>query len=244
MNILAGTAHGCTSAAHADTCLLCTDRKPGWFCDLSPEALAEYDALSTHFDLPPGGVLFAEGQRPNSVYVLCSGHVKLTSSSRDGKTLLVRVANPGDVLGLSAAISDTTYEVAAQALGAVLVKAFKRNDFLQFIERHVEGSLHAAEMLNHEYRAALTDACRLALSGSIAGRMARLLLDLASGIAGEHTGPPHFHLSLTHEEVAAMLGRSRESVTRVLSEFKRKGILSIKGTQVVLLRKEALEMLL
>ena len=249
MNIL-GNRRGCPekdlgSAAYADSCLVCTDRQPGWFCDLSPEALAEYDALSVHLEMAGGSFLFAEGDTPRAVYVLCSGEVKLTSSSREGKTLLVRVAHPGDVLGLSAAISDTVYEVSAQAACYARVRSFKRQDFLQFIERHIEGSLHAVEMLNHEYRAALTDACRLALSGSIAGRMARLLLDLASASGEiEPNGAACFHLSMTHEEIAAMLGTSRESVTRVLSEFRRKGILQMKGIRVVLLRKEALEVLL
>jgi CRP/FNR family cyclic AMP-dependent transcriptional regulator len=71
------------------------------------------------------------------------------------------------------------YEVAAQAIGMVRVRAFKRKDFQQFMAPHGEGSLHAAEMLNQGYRAALSNACRMALSGSVAARMARLLLDMA-----------------------------------------------------------------
>jgi CRP/FNR family cyclic AMP-dependent transcriptional regulator len=244
MKILFNSAAESCTSSHADSCLLCTERKSGWFCDLSPEALAEYDALSHHFELPPGGVLFSEGNTPRGVYVLCSGEVKLTSSARDGKTLLVRTARPGDVLGLSAALADSKCEVSAQAACPVHLRAFKCRDFQQFLERHVEGSLHAAEMLNHEYRAALSDACRLALSGSVSARMARLLLEMAATSGVSEQATPRFHLSSTHEEIATMLGTSRETVTRVLGDFKRKGILSIHGTRVALLRKEALEILL
>lgn len=225
---------------HMESCLTCKDRHSDWFCNLSPQALAEYDALGMHVMAPSGGTLFFEGQDARSVYILCAGHIKLTTSSKDGKTLLVRIAKPGDVLGLSAAISATPYEVTAQALEPVQVKSFQRQDFLHFIERHIEGSMHATEMLNKEYRTALSDATRLALSISISGRVARLFLEMAAGKPGPN---PKFTLALTHEELASMLGTTRESVTRVLSEMKRKEIISIQGIAMTILRKDALDLL-
>lgn len=226
---------------HNEGCLTCKERHADWFCNLSPQALSEYDALGMHMMVPPGSTLFFEGQDPRGISVLCSGHVKLTTSSRDGKTLLVRIAKPGDVLGLSAALSDTPYEITAQAIEPVQIKSFQRQDFLRFLERHIEGSMHASRMLNEEYRNALSDATRLALSVSIAGRVARLFLEMSA----EHDeANPHFTLSLTHGDLASMLGTTRESVTRVLNEMKRKGIVAIKGTSVTILRKDTLELLL
>jgi CRP/FNR family cyclic AMP-dependent transcriptional regulator len=221
-------------------CFTCQTRHADWFCNLSPQALVEFEALGMHMIVPSGSTLFFESQSARSVYVLCSGHVKLTTSSKDGKTLLVRIAKPGDVLGLSAALSGTSYEIAAQAIDPVQVKSFQRQDFLHFIEHHLEGSMHATQMLNKEYRDALADATRLALSLSIAGRVARLFLEMT---AGQRDAKPRITMALTHEELATMLGTTRESITRVLSELKRKEIISIKGTSVTILRKNALEML-
>ena len=190
--------------------------------------------------VPSGATLFQEGQSARSIYILCSGQVKMTASSRDGKILLVRLAKAGDVLGLSAAMSSTPYETSAQAVEPVQVKSFQRQDFLRFIERHIEGSMQAAHMLNREYRDALSDAVRLALSTNISGRVARLFLDMAI----DRTEPrPRFTLSLTHEELSTMLGTTRESVTRVLSELKRKEVIAIHGSSITILRKEALELL-
>lgn len=233
-------ANQCNQAVHAASCLTCHDRALGWFCNLSPQALADYDALGMHLTVPSGGTLFYEGQPARNVHVLCSGRVKLFASSKEGKTLLVRIASPGDVLGLSAALSGAAYETTAEALEPAQIKAFGRQDFLHFIERHIEASMHAAQMLNREYRDALSDATRLALSVSISGRAARLFLEL---ISGQDIPQPRFTLGLTHEELATRLGTTRESVTRVLSEFKRKKILSIHGTSVVILHKQALELL-
>jgi CRP/FNR family cyclic AMP-dependent transcriptional regulator len=83
------------------SCLLCKARKPGWICNLSPQPLADLNAMSTHAVLAMGDILFAEGQAPRRVSVVCAGQVKLTRSPRDGRTLLVKIARPGDVLGLS-----------------------------------------------------------------------------------------------------------------------------------------------
>jgi CRP/FNR family cyclic AMP-dependent transcriptional regulator len=227
-----------------ESCLLCKASKPGWFCNLSPLALAEYDAISTHVVMPTSGILFAEGQAPRSVSVVCDGRVKLTVSSRGGKTLLVKIAKPGDVLGLSAALSNTPYEVTAQAIEPTQMKTFQQKDFVHFIEHQVEGSLHAAESLSNEYRSALGDACRLALSDSIAARVAHLLLDLLAESESPQDAQPEIYMQLRHEDLASMLGSSRESVTRVLNDFRRKAIISIEGSRVRILRKQALKALL
>ncbi len=233
-------ANDCSDRIDNDGCFTCQTRHVDWFCNLPPQALVEFEALGMHMIVPSGSTLFFESQTARSVYVLCSGHVKLTTSSKDGKTLLVRIAKPGDVLGLSAALSGTAYETAAQAIDPVQLKSFQRQDFLHFIEHHIEGSMHATKMLNKEYRDALGDATRLALSMSIAGRVARLFLEMT---AGQRDAKPRITMALTHEELATMLGTTRESITRVLSELKRKEIISIKGTSLTILRKTALELL-
>lgn len=226
----------CGSLVHNDNCLTCTHRHAGWFCHLSPDALAVYNALGVHMLVNSGGTLFWEGEPARSVSILCCGEIKLTTSSKEGKTLLVRIAKPGDVLGLSAAISGTPYETTAQALTPVQVKTLQTKDFLHFIETHIEGTMHTAQMLNREYRDALSDATRLALSISISGRVARLFLDLASGHGT-------FTLAHTHEGLASMLGTTRETVTRVLGELKRKKIIDIEGKAVTIRRIDALELL-
>jgi CRP/FNR family transcriptional regulator, cyclic AMP receptor protein len=227
-----------------ESCLMCKARKPGWFCNLSRQSLADLDSMSTHTVLPTGNILFAEGQASRSVSVICAGQVKLTRSSRDGRTLLVKIARPGDVLGLSAAIAKMPYEVTAQAIERTNLATFDQQHFLDFIQHHAEGSLHAAETLNKEYRSALTDASRLALSTSIAARVAHLLLELVVENETAQDAQPKIHMSLRHEDLASMLGSTRESITRVLNGFRRSGVISIEGADMTILSKEALEVLL
>jgi CRP/FNR family cyclic AMP-dependent transcriptional regulator len=100
---------------HPASCQLCKARKPGWFCSLSPPAQATYDAIGTHKIVVSGTVLFTQGESPQNIFVMCAGRVKLSTASRSGKILLIKIAKPGDVLGLSAALAERPYEVTAQA---------------------------------------------------------------------------------------------------------------------------------
>src|SRR5580658_1651529 len=100
--------------------------------------------------------------------------------------------------------------------------------------------MHAAESLSSEYMTVFHDAKRLALSGSAAGRLARLLLDWARASAN---GKPElrFTMALTHEEVASMAGTSRETVTRLLNQFRRDGWITIKGASMTIVKPDQLE---
>lgn len=244
MGILKESKAEPSMVGRAESCVSCNVRQPGWFCDLPPSALAEYDAMSTHFQVPTGSTLFMEGEEPRGISIVCIGRVKLTRTSRNGKTLLVRIAKPGDVLGLSAALAQTAYEVAAEALEYTQMKTFRREDFLQFLKHHIEASQKAANSLNIEYRAALSDASRLALLDTVNERLAHLLIELALEAGTLEDQQPIIHIPFKQADIAAMIGCSRESVSRALHAFRSKGVLAIKGSSVTLRRKYVLESML
>ena len=85
-----------------ESCLTCPHREDRIFCNLSPEAVKRLSSITASASYPKGAMLFVEGQQPRGVFVLCTGRVKLSTSSADGKTLILRVGEPGDVLGLAA----------------------------------------------------------------------------------------------------------------------------------------------
>ncbi len=212
------------------------------FCNLSDSALADFQKLGVKRFLPKGIRLFEEDQPSTGVFVLCTGQVKLSCTSREGKTLILKIALPGDVLGLGAVISGSKYEVTAEVIEPTEIKNIRRQEFLEFLEKHGEASLHAAKSLSEEYKTAFFDARRLALSGSAAERLASLLLDWARMAS---CGKPEmrFTMALTHEELANMVGSSRETVTRLLSKFKRDKLIQIRGASILVLDPVKLEQL-
>lgn len=221
-------------------CGSCELRPLRMFCSLGPDALADFESLGTHTRLPRGATLFQENAPSQGVFVICTGQVKLSCTSREGRTLILKLAVPGDVLGLGAVISESKYEVTAETAQPTEIKSIRRDEFLQFLKKHGEASMHVAKALSEEYKSAFFDARRLALSGSAAGRLAQLLLDWART---NSCGKPElrFTMALTHEELANMAGTSRETVTRLLNQFERDDLIARKGASIVILKPVEME---
>src|ERR1700758_873338 len=104
------------------------------FCDLPPAALQSFESIKYATAYPKGAVLFVEGQAPRGIFVLCKGRVKLSISSSDGKTLILKIAEAGEVLGLSAAVSGKPYELTAETIDPCQVDFVKREEFLCFLK--------------------------------------------------------------------------------------------------------------
>src|SRR5580658_6244264 len=224
-------------------CANCEHRSLRMFCNLDEPALADYAAIGVETNYPKGTTLFYENAKGNGVFVVCTGQVKLFCNSREGKTLILKIAMPGDVLGLGAVISGTTFEVTAETIEPTQIKNIQRDEFLQFLHKHGEGSLHAAKALSEDYRAAFFDARRLALSASVAGRLAGVLLDWGKTAATCGKYEMRFTMALTHEELANLVGSSRETVTRMLTRFKRDKLIQVRGASILILSPERLEQL-
>jgi CRP/FNR family transcriptional regulator, cyclic AMP receptor protein len=220
-------------------CSNCQYRSLRMFCNLSPDALSDFNSIGMQTELPRGAILFQEDNFSHNVVVICLGQVKLSCTSKDGKTLILKIAMAGDVLGLGAVISGTRYEVTAETLEPTLVKNIRREDFLAFLEKHGEASMHAAKALSEEYKSAFFDARRLALSGSAAGRLAGVLLEWGRTAS---CGRPEmrFTMALTHEELANMAGTSRETVTRVLGKLRKDKLIQVHGSSIVILAPDRL----
>ena len=215
--------------------------RPFW--NLRGETLARFNAMGIEVGYTRGDQLFAEDEQPKYVFVVRSGRIKLSVSSREGKTMILRIAEAGQVLGLSAALSSIKNEMTAEAIEPSCVKAIRVNDFLTFLRDYPEAGMEATRCVLREYQVVFHDVCRLGLPGSVAGRLANLLLDwLKTRLQSGHV-ERRFIVSLTHEEIAGMAGTSRETVTRVLNQFEREKVICIKGASLTVLRPEALEQL-
>jgi len=227
----------------ADSCAQCQVRFSRLFCNLPLEALEMLDTIKYTTAFPKGAVLFFEGQAPRGVFVICRGRVKLSTCSSEGKALITQITSPGEVIGLSATISGQPYEVTAETVEPSTLNFVKRDDFLRLLAQHGQACLRVAHHLSNDYHAAYEKARSLGLSTSAAEKLARLILGWA-----EHEGKAvdqgvQMKLTLTHEEIAQMISTSRETVTRLLGDFKSDGIIQIKGANLVLRDRKALESL-
>ncbi len=225
-----------------DNCMGCKLRNDNFFCMLSPETVQALDQIKHSSCFPEGSVVFMEGQDARGVYVLCQGRAKMMTTNADGKSLILKIAEPGTILGLHSVISGRPHEVTVETLQPSQLAFIRRDDFLRFMNEHPDACLRAAEHLARDCQSAYDVIRSIGLSHSVSEKLARLLLQWSSD-ARMIDGVIRMKISLTHEEMAQLIGTTRETVTRTLSDFKKRRVLELTGSTLSIRNKAMLERL-
>ena len=223
-----------------ESCVTCRLRSRSFFCDLSPRSIEDFDKIKHAAVFPEHTVVLVEGQSPCGIFILCQGRAKLSTTSRDGKTLIVRIAEAGEVLGLHAVITGGPYELTVETMQPCQLNFVGREDMLQFLKEHADASLHATQHLARDCSDSYGVVRSIGLSHSVSERFARFLLETAAD-GRVSNGTVRVRLAMTHEEISQLVGTSRETITRLLSEFRRNDLAELKGSTLVIHNRPALK---
>lgn len=188
-----------------------------------------------------GSIVFAEGQPPRGIYVLCEGKAKVSISSPDGKTLILVIVQPGELLGLNATLTGQPHMATVQALERCRIDFISRENLLKLLDRDKKTYVEVAEALGRKLNAVVDHARLLLLSQSASEKLARLLVKWCDESGKRTAQGTRIEIGLTHEEIAQMICVSRETVTRVLGEFRRKHIVSLVDNAIFVRNRKALE---
>ncbi len=224
--------HSLYGMALVEDCLSCKLCSEGFFCNLPKPVMEAFQLIKFTIGYPAGATLFVEGQSCRGIYMLCRGRVKQSVTSSDGHTLILKISQPGEVLGLNAAITGIPYETTAETGQPCQLNFVKRADFLRFLTEHGDASLHAAIQVGSDCQQAYQQLRSFNMSSS-SQRMARLILEWSQedyGVATAHG----IKVALTHDEIAQIIGMSRETVTRTLASFRKQGIASLHGSTLLI----------
>ncbi|MFZ0751124.1 MAG: Crp/Fnr family transcriptional regulator [Pyrinomonadaceae bacterium] len=191
---------------------------------------------------PRNSMLFVEGQRSQGVHVLRSGRVKVSITSAKGKTLILRIAQPGELLGINATLTGQPYGATVETLEPCRIDFISRESLLKLLDRDEKACLGVAQVLSRELSGVVDHSRLLFLSQSASEKLARLLVRWC-----DEGGKPTAHgirinLGLTHEELAQMICTSRETVTRLLADLKRKQVVSLSDNAIFIRNRKALEL--
>ncbi len=222
-----------------DNCINCKLRNSNFFCSLESEAMKALNRIKHVSSFPEGAMVFLEGQSARGVYLVCQGRVKLLTANSEGKTLILKIGEPGEVLGLQSVVSGRPHELTVETLQPSQLAFIAREDLLVFLKQYGEACLHAAQHLSRDCQSAYELIRSIGLSHSVSERLARLVLQL-SGTAGGN-GEDRVKVALTHEEIAQLIGASRETVTRTLGDFKKHKLMEFKGATLFIRDRSALE---
>jgi CRP/FNR family transcriptional regulator len=162
------------ASAIQTSCFECVSRSDRLFCDLPADALETFNRIKRVSAFPRGSVLFREASPARGIFLLCAGKAKLSVCSESGKRLLVRIAGPGAVLGLSASLSGTPYEVTAEMLEDSQVAIVKRKELLRFLHDHREACLQVVHSLSEDLHVAYERVRSVGLGRTRRPRVARV----------------------------------------------------------------------
>ena len=222
------------------SCSDCELRSESFFCKLPQYDLQLFESLKITNGYPKGSTLFVEGQPSNGIYMLCQGRVKLSTCSKDGKVVIIHIAEAGELLGLAASVSGSPYEATAEVLESCQVNFIRKDDFLNLLQHNPQLCFSAVKQISHNYHKAFLQICSFGLSKSVADKLAKLFLDWCKE-SDEMNGTIHLKISYTHEEIAAMIGTSRETVSRLLKDFKDRNLITLKSSHLIIHDKKRLE---
>jgi CRP/FNR family transcriptional regulator len=223
-------------------CFSCHLRSDNFFCALSQESSEAFNHIKHAAVFPESAVIFIEGQSPRGVFMLCQGQAKLSIASPEGKAFILRIAKPGELLGLHAVVTGKAYEVTVETMRPCQLNFVSRKDFLQFLKTHGDACLKAAQHISRDYQDACDVVRSVGLAHSISERLAKFLLE-SSGDGQIANGVLCAKLALTHEDIAQLIGTTRESITRTLAEFRKLEIVELKNSTLTIRNKPALEAL-
>ena len=210
-----------------------------FFSKLTSSSLEDFSLMEHPSSFAANVVLFAEGEPVRALFVILEGKVRLSINSSEGRRLSLRIARPGDIIGLSSSLCGTPYEMTAETLCPSKIAPIERREFLNFLGRHPDAYQSVTEELGRHMTIACSQLRNLGLSSSAPEKLARLLLEWSDrGQATESEG--RLRLSLTHEEIGDFIGTSRETVTRTLSHFKNRHLVAFQGSFMTIPSRAAL----
>ncbi|NQV02637.1 MAG: Crp/Fnr family transcriptional regulator [Bacteroidia bacterium] len=212
-------------------CLCCQEVFRSFFSKLSPEDLRIVQLQKVVQQYKKGSKIFFEGNKPHGVFCVKSGHIKIFKHSSHGLEHIIRLAFPGEFIGLKALLTGTTYSVSAQALEDSVLCFIGKTEFFQLTLRYPEFTSALIVYLNKQ----LVDAEEKMISLArkpVKERLANTLLYLYQNFLIPSVPPEYAYLNLARHDLANFVGAAPETVIRLLAEWKEKKIISVKGRKI------------
>ena len=207
---------------------------------MSPEEREELRGMMSQTTLRRGEVLFNEGDSGDRLYILLTGKVKLGHTSVDGRENLLAVLGPGEVVGELTLFDPGPRSTTATAVATTELLALEHNQLMGFIDSHptlAKDMLRALAVRLRRTNIALADL----VFYDVPGRVAKALLDLAERFGAPTEDGIHVPHDLTQEELAQLVGASRETINKSLAEFVSRGWIRLEGRAVTLIDVERLK---
>jgi len=215
-------------------CLCCQETFLTYFSILSPVDLQSVQNMKVVELYKKGALIFQEGTKPNGIYCINSGNIKIYKHGSDGREHITRLAFSGEFVGLKALLTGNLYSVSAQALEDSVICFISKNDFFELTIRYTEFTKAIVSVLSKQLVDAEEKMVSLAQK-PVKERLADSLLFLYQQFSSHQKDRISAYLNLTRQDLANIVGTSPETVIRLLTDWKESNIIAIKGRKIFIL---------
>jgi len=193
------------------------------FSSLSPQELSVISAQFTEEEFEKDQYIFTEGDPPDCLYIVKEGTIKMVKHSPSGREMIMAIMTAGDMIGEVAVFDGGPYPATAQGMGKGSIMKLPRKEFISLLNRYPSVAFQIIGDLGKKLRSALSVARELR-GELVEGRIAMVLLKLAKKIGTPVEGGVMLTIPVTRQDVADMVGSTIETTIRVISRFKKEGI--------------------
>jgi len=215
-------------------------RQAPLFSGLDDEAAASLDESMTSISIKRGDILFNEGDEGNQLYVVTEGKIKLGRTSPDGRENLLAILGPGQMFGELSLFDPGPRSATATAVTDCAMKSLSHDALIPLVGQHPDVARALLYQLASRLRRSNEVVGDLVFS-DVPGRVSKALLDLASRFGRRADDGIHVNHDLTQEELAQLVGASRETVNKALADFAARGWLRLEPRSVVIMDLDRLQ---
>jgi CRP/FNR family cyclic AMP-dependent transcriptional regulator len=199
------------------------------FASFPDEQLRTLVSVVTRRSAPRGATIMAAGDQIDSLYIVISGRLKVMMGDAEGKEVILSLIGPGEFFGEMGLIDDSPRSASVVTIEACELLSITKRDFKRCLAENFELSMAVMRGLVHRLREADRKIGSLALL-DVYGRVARLLLDMSEDVNGQKMVTKR----LPKQDIAKMIGASREMVSRVMKDLQMGGYIEVRGATIVL----------
>ncbi|HYU16677.1 MAG TPA: Crp/Fnr family transcriptional regulator [Candidatus Acidoferrum sp.] len=210
--------------------------------DLGPEVLARLSERIQLREVRRREVVYLPGDPGNSMFIVNGGRIKISKVTRDGKALTLNYVGPSEVFGETCLIEGGPREEMAEAMENSMITELERNDVERLLQNHAQLGYQLTRILAQRRRE-LENKLETLVFRDVTSKLAELLLALAEEYGVEDSRGTMVALKITHQELANLIGSTRETVSLTLSQFKRKRLICTEGRKVIISDAESLRAL-
>jgi|SRR3989338_4413764 len=210
------------------------------FHGLSKEAMEKVGAIAREKNIPKKGIVYSAQDKDDAMFILKKGRVRIFKLSADGKMITLAILSDGDIFGTMSAIKGGTSGAYAETLEDSYICAIRQEDFHEAVKEMPQIALRLIEKINQRLKEAESKIEDLVFRG-VPGRIASILLKLAEQFGEKTSEGIQIAFKITHQELADMVGATRETVTVILNDFKNDNFIKINEKHITIIDEKILK---